>query len=183
MNLVVLNTGFSPAQNIRVNSISPKFRLDEGESQISQRLLGVQQDKSLRLLLLPRPDVLGMVLLQVNVLYEDPQGGEHQSIFEQTVKVFGRDEKLRAAEGLPDEATPLTGAEAMNISRLRRGLIEYFNEDELESLCFDLQVDHESLPGETKAGKARELIRYLGRRGRLRELEDMVHQLRPNVNW
>jgi len=44
-------------------------------------------------------------------------------------------------------------------------------------------VDYESLPGEGKRAKVRELIVYLERRGRLPELVKMGRELRPDVSW
>ena len=46
-------------------------------------------------------------------------------------------------------------------------LASRFSDGELRDLCFDLGVDYESLAGEGKSAKARELIAYLQRRGRL----------------
>ena len=43
---------------------------------------------------------------------------------------------------------------------LYRLLVEAFNEDELQTLCFFLGVDYEVLPARGKAGKARDLIEY-----------------------
>jgi hypothetical protein len=45
--------------------------------------------------------------------------------------------------------------------KLRKILDERFSESDLRTLCFDLHVDYQSLPGEGKADKARELIQYL----------------------
>ena len=67
--------------------------------------------------------------------------------------------------------------------RLRQILNDYFNESELQNLAFDLGVDYENLPGKAKSDKARELIAFLDRRGRLAELVQRCHQLRPNAPW
>ena len=48
---------------------------------------------------------------------------------------------------------------------LRQILAERFNEGELRTLCFDLGIDYENLPGQGKADKARELVAYFQRRG------------------
>ena len=69
------------------------------------------------------------------------------------------------------------------MTRLRRTLIRCFDENELRDLSFDLGVDYESLPGEGKGAKARELIAYLARRGRLADLVEIAQELRPNVDW
>jgi hypothetical protein len=68
-------------------------------------------------------------------------------------------------------------------THLRQTLVDYFDESELRTLCFDLGVDYADLSHETKAGTARELIRYLERRDRLPELIAVGQQLRPNVSW
>ena len=67
--------------------------------------------------------------------------------------------------------------------RLRETLAEYFDAGELRTLCFDLGVDYDDLPGEGKANKARELIAYLERRDRLSELVHVCERQRPNVTW
>ncbi len=52
-----------------------------------------------------------------------------------------------------------------------------FNDSELRDLCFELGIDYESLGGEGKAAKARELVAYCQRRDRLPELERTAQQL------
>ncbi|MCA9948972.1 MAG: hypothetical protein KDE48_04965 [Anaerolineales bacterium] len=69
----------------------------------------------------------------------------------------------------------------VSIIRLRQVLSNYFNESELQDIAFDLGVDYENLPGRAKGDKARELIAYLERRGRISELEQKCNQLRPNA--
>jgi len=71
----------------------------------------------------------------------------------------------------------------MDRTKLRQTIVEYFNAGEMRTLCFDLGVDYDDLPGQGKANKARELISYLQRRDRLPELMRMVKQLRPNISW
>ena len=67
--------------------------------------------------------------------------------------------------------------------RLRQILVDYFDESELETLCFDLRVDYESLGGKGKAKNAIALIELLVRLGRIVELIDYCSQLRPNIPW
>jgi hypothetical protein len=59
----------------------------------------------------------------------------------------------------------------------------YFNLEDIRMLCFDLGVDFDSVPGNEKSSKIRELITALGRNGRLPELLDLVQQKRRNVAW
>jgi hypothetical protein len=69
------------------------------------------------------------------------------------------------------------------LTQLRQNLVNYFDEDELRALCADLGVDFEDLPGQGKAGKARGLVAFLERRGRLSELAKICFQQRPHVSW
>lgn len=59
-------------------------------------------------------------------------------------------------------------------------IVELFNLEELKSLCFILSIDYESLPGEGKAAKARELVAYSQRHGREGELLKEIKGQRPN---
>jgi len=63
-------------------------------------------------------------------------------------------------------------------------LLDYgFDKNELGDLCLDLGVDYESLGGERKTIKIRELVLYLERRSRMDELVATCSQLRPNAPW
>ncbi len=101
---------------------------------------------------------------------------------------FGKGAPLSARE-LADWAVrqPLAKQRATkggaSSTELRRMLDASFNEEELRTLCFDLNVNYEDLPGEGKSSKARELIAYLERRGRIRELVEYAAKMRPNRLW
>ena len=71
------------------------------------------------------------------------------------------------------ESSPAAGS-------LRAVLAEAFTDDDLRDLCFDMSIDYESLPGDNKSAKARELVLYCQKRGRLEELAGHVRRLRPN---
>jgi hypothetical protein len=66
---------------------------------------------------------------------------------------------------------------------LREKLIQCFDEEELRTLCSDLGVDYDRLRGEGLEARARELVAYLGRRGRIHVLIEMCIKLRPDVDW
>lgn len=70
-----------------------------------------------------------------------------------------------------------------NTTHLRQVLTDRFSDDELRTLCFDLGLDYDLLPGEGKGGKARELLRYLDRRDRIDELIEVGQTMRPDVPW
>lgn len=65
---------------------------------------------------------------------------------------------------------------------LRQLILERFNYEELLTLCLDLGIDFDSLSGEDKAGKARELVAYMERRGELRKLANAIHKMRPDIS-
>jgi hypothetical protein len=69
------------------------------------------------------------------------------------------------------------------LSRLRQNLADHFSDEEVRNLCFDLDVDYESLPGQGKEGKARELVAFMRRTGRLPALIAECRRQRPSVSW
>ena len=60
---------------------------------------------------------------------------------------------------------------------------EYFNQDELEDVCFDLGVFWDKLAGIGVRAKARSLIAHLERRAQIYKLLDECEQRRPHVEW
>ncbi|MCI0393335.1 MAG: NACHT domain-containing protein [Chloroflexi bacterium] len=66
---------------------------------------------------------------------------------------------------------------------LRELIVEHFSRGELVTLCADLGMDYDDLPGASKPEKIRELIAYMERRGRLSDLFDQLSRSRPQVNW
>jgi hypothetical protein len=65
---------------------------------------------------------------------------------------------------------------------LRRVLTRLFDEEELETLCFDLNVDYESLPAQGKGAKARELVKLCERIGQTAILEAAIRRERPSLD-
>ncbi|MDQ1301718.1 MAG: hypothetical protein QG637_1640 [Chloroflexota bacterium] len=68
-------------------------------------------------------------------------------------------------------------------TQLRQLLDERFSDGELRTLCCDLDVDYDDLPGSGKADKARELVSYMARRGSLSKLVRVGQQSRPDAPW
>jgi hypothetical protein len=66
---------------------------------------------------------------------------------------------------------------------LRQILAERFDEGELRTLCFDLGIEYDDLPGKGRADKARELVAYLERRDRIPDLIEIGERIRPDVSW
>jgi hypothetical protein len=69
------------------------------------------------------------------------------------------------------------------LAALREGIISAFDSEELKTLCSDLGVDYDSLGGDGKAAKARELVAHLVRRGALARLAEYCAALRPTYAW
>ena len=60
---------------------------------------------------------------------------------------------------------------------------QVFSLDEIEALCFTMGIDFDSLGGEGRGAKIRELIEFCRRRGRDEELVARVQAERPQVAW
>jgi CheY-like chemotaxis protein len=67
--------------------------------------------------------------------------------------------------------------------KLRQILETRFSESELRTLCFDLGISYEDLPGSEKASQARELVSYLERHRRISELVGIGKRLRSDISW
>ena len=52
------------------------------------------------------------------------------------------------------------------LTRLCRFIVDYYDQEELRTLAFDLSVYYDALPGWNTADKARALVLYLGRQQR-----------------
>lgn len=81
------------------------------------------------------------------------------------------------------EPGPETPEDVLLMNVLRDTLLALFNESELRDLCFQLGVDYDTLSGQSKPDKTRELLLYLSRHGRLNELIKVGQDLRPHGNW
>jgi serine/threonine-protein kinase len=75
------------------------------------------------------------------------------------------------------EETPIS----LDPTALHPILVEHFSLEELQTLCFRLKLDYETLEGEGKEGKARELLEYLDRHGELEKLVNYIHEKRPDI--
>lgn len=74
------------------------------------------------------------------------------------------------------------GAVPIDTMVLRQIFVLRFSFEELRTLCADLDVGFDILPGEGQEAKARELIAYLQRRERLGQLVAYIRQHRPDIN-
>jgi len=97
---------------------------------------------------------------------------------------------VRANQDLVDRINQLLAIKMLGKSKrpdvrieLRQILTTRLSESELCDFCFDLDVDYDSLPGEGKANKARELIAHLDHRNRIPELIETGRRLRGDIPW
>lgn len=64
---------------------------------------------------------------------------------------------------------------------LREDLMQCFSLDEIESLCFDIGIDHENIAGSSKSGKVLELVQYTERHGLLNALRNAAKKRNGRV--
>ena len=68
-----------------------------------------------------------------------------------------------------------------DLTRLHRFIANHYDVEELRMLCFELSVDYDSLGGEGKAAKAREMLLYLGRRHKIGQMLGALRQSRSEL--
>jgi len=73
-------------------------------------------------------------------------------------------------------------ANRYHLIRLHKMLARYLDEEELHDLCFYLGVDYADLPAQGRRHKARELVAYCERHGRIPELEEKLRQEHPDIS-
>jgi hypothetical protein len=69
------------------------------------------------------------------------------------------------------------------LATLLKLITTHFDLEELRSLCLALGVDYDTLRGEGKEGKARELVLFVARQQRLDDLLNVVRCERLNISW
>lgn len=88
--------------------------------------------------------------------------------------------EVRGVLALTVDSQPLPGPE-VNQQTLWQALSEGYNESELRDLCFELSIDYEDLPGDTKSAKARELVLYAKRHDLTAQVVEQVMLERPHL--
>ena len=90
---------------------------------------------------------------------------------------IGRSSSASVVQGPADAARRISrGGQDPDVAELYQLLIQRFNLQELQDLCFDLGVDYEDLGGTGRKAKARELVQYMQRRGRLDALLQAIQE-------
>lgn len=73
---------------------------------------------------------------------------------------------------------------AIDLPHIRKQMVAVFSLSDIRTVCFDINVDFENLPGEnTVQDKCRELLEYCSNRGTLSALLLKLNEERPHVDW
>lgn len=67
--------------------------------------------------------------------------------------------------------------------KLLQAILDHFNESELQTICFNLEVIYEDLPPGGRSDKARSLVEYCLRHHRLQILTLEIRKNRPFLGW
>jgi hypothetical protein len=71
----------------------------------------------------------------------------------------------------------------MTLTEFRQLITTCCDVEDLRTFCFDLNIDYESLRGEGKVAKVRELVHYAVRANRLPDLVAKLVETRPHIAW
>lgn len=77
----------------------------------------------------------------------------------------------------------LSKTQKWSLDLLYKVLLSRFNIDELQELCFLLEVNYENISGDIFSQKARGLLSYLEKRQRIPEFVTICKKERPDVPW
>lgn len=128
------------------------------------------------------PIVLAVSAAVVNVLFQEVNSaGLSQDPSVIAARTFQPVAASEASRLVQEAQTP----GVTNRVRFRELMIKHFDVSELKTLCFDLEVDYESLGGAEsgRADKIRELILHCERRDCLSDLLAACQRQRPGVAW
>jgi hypothetical protein len=124
--------------------------------------------------------VVGIIAGLVQVLdYIQKRRGQRRNLDDQPRPTS----PTSAVAGTAPVGALASAPEQPHLAQLRQILSERFDESELHTLCFDLGIDYQDLPSQAKADKARELVEYLDRHGRIAQLAEFGQKLRPDISW
>lgn len=109
-------------------------------------------------------------------LNEYPAHGELQAAIEGL--------RRRSAAGSLAVAAPPREFSHQDKLRLRDMLIKHGTLEDLRTICNNLAIDYESVPGgDNKSAKARELVAFCDRRMKLPQLVAACQEVLPEVGW
>ncbi len=85
--------------------------------------------------------------------------------------------------GLEYNDNSINDSRGVQLKGLLSKLSMNFSLEELKTICFNLGVDPESIPGTTKDSTAREMLLYFRRRDQIDILIEECRQQRPHISW
>ncbi|MBP6805020.1 MAG: PQQ-like beta-propeller repeat protein [Chloroflexi bacterium] len=180
LQFIVRNDGFGIARNIIIRASGSQFKLEESST---RQFVALRPDSEQMIWLAVQPCGYGdAVPLRVTITYQDKSGAPHEQAQTVYLRVAQTESGRFAQERLPLLTGSTIPAE-IDPTRLRQLLSEYFDMANLQTLCFDLQVDFEILRGETKTEKIMALILYVAREHRLEALLALCREARPFIEW
>ncbi len=89
----------------------------------------------------------------------------------------------KATASMPPGALWLRKPTLASRASLRQNLERHFSLSTLQTLCFDMGIEFENLPGETRSDKVRALIELCERTEQIDELLEHCRAQRPEVTW
>ncbi len=96
----------------------------------------------------------------------------------------GPETKARAKDGAQIQSGQLSFSNAQDKHELISKIRGSFTLEEIKDLCVKLDVEYEDLGGENiRSAKARELVEYMERHGRLSELIELLKEEGPSIAW
>nr|MBP6472828.1 CHAT domain-containing protein [Chloroflexota bacterium] len=130
-----------------------------------------------------------VLCLKLQINYDDLAGSRKSDTVQNLVSLMARNGRLpdlaaaivqeRPFLAAPQPAKPAPDRSQIDPITLYRQIAESFNLDEIQDMVFRLGLHYDDLAGETSRQKARELVLYMQRHGRLPELYEAVQQLQP----
>jgi hypothetical protein len=87
------------------------------------------------------------------------------------------------AQVVSPESPPPGDVLLHRLSELRKKITQYMDNEDIATLCFDLGIEYERIRGSEKESKARELVAFCNRAGKLDALVTLCRSMRPNVTW
>jgi hypothetical protein len=180
--------GFQVAQELSTSGSKMLIRAEErmvSHSGYSQTLRWLVQCKNLGSKRHLRPNEISLFLANFN---EGPEEGllivTDTLISEETLsalKDYVNKPNSTLEQGIADKGD--NKEERERLVALRTLFESRFSVGELRTICFDLGIDYEGLPGDGKFEKVREMITFLDHRDRIDELVEIGKRMRPNLSW
>jgi hypothetical protein len=115
--------------------------------------------------------------------YADNSTNPHLQSFYHKYAVAEQESATNIATTPAQTSSPTAPAPQIDQTSLRKKIMEHFNESELKTLCSDMGIDYEIVPGSGKEDRIRELIDYCRRHGKYDALVAMCREQRPHVSW